>query len=182
MMYIAYIKDHPETLPVVARWIFDEWGDLCPGSTLETFIEHLQENCHDDQVPLTLIALLDGEVVGTASLIEYDMDTRHDLTPWLASVYVTPAQRGKGFGTKLVQAIVAKAREFKVPKLYLFTPDQEHFYRRLGWQPQEYTDYRGHNVVIMQIEPGISERPRRRDNVCLWEDGASSSLSEQAAS
>ncbi len=77
---IAYIKDHPETLPVVARWIFDEWGDLVRKHP-ETFIEHLQENCHDDQVALTLIALLDGEVVGTASLIEYDMDTRHDLTP-----------------------------------------------------------------------------------------------------
>ena len=159
MVQIAYIKDHPATLPIVARWIFDEWSDLSPGSTLQTFIEHLQENCHDNQAPLTLIALLDGDVVGTASLIEYDMDTRRDLSPWLASVYVTPEQRSKGIGTELVQAIVAKAAELRIPKLYLFTPDQEHFYQRLGWRTTEHTDYRGHQVVIMQIEPGIPQEP-----------------------
>ncbi|GAK55678.1 acetyltransferase, GNAT family [Candidatus Vecturithrix granuli] len=153
MMQIAYIKDHQETLPVVAQWLFDQWWDLCPGSTVETFKKHLQENCRDNQVPLTLIALLDGDVVGTASLIEYDMDTRRDLSPWLASVYVIPAQRGKGIGTELVQAIVAKAKEFKIPKLYLFTPDKEHFYQRLGWQTQEHTEYRGHKVVIMCKNP-----------------------------
>ena len=149
-MHIAYIKNHQETLPVVARWLFDEWSDLCPGSTPDTFADHLQENCHDNQVPLTLIALVNGGVVGTASLIEYDMDTRHDLSPWLASVYVIPEQRGQGIGTELVQAIVAKAREIGIPTLYLFTPDKEHFYQKIGWQTQEYTEYRDREVVIMQ--------------------------------
>lgn len=149
-MHIAYIKDHQDMLPVVAQWLFDEWSDLCPGSTVKTFLEQLQENCHDNQVPLTLIALRDGDVVGTASLIEYDMDTRRDLSPWLASVYVIPEQRGQGIGTKLVQAIVAKATEIGISKLYLFTPDKEHFYQKLGWQRLEYTEYRERDVVIMQ--------------------------------
>jgi hypothetical protein len=36
-----------------------------------------------------------------------------------------------------------------VRKLYLFTPDQEQFYARLGWLVIDHTEYRGQQVVIM---------------------------------
>jgi predicted N-acetyltransferase YhbS len=152
-MQIAYLKDHPDAIPTVAQWLFHQWGHLTPGSSVESAIGRLQRNLHDDRIPLTIIALSGDNVVGTASLIEHDLQTRPDLTPWLASVFVVPEQRGQGIGAALVRAIVAKARTLGVSPLYLFTPDKEALYRHLGWQTVETTNYRGEDVVIMQIAP-----------------------------
>ncbi len=89
-----------------------------------------------------------------ASIFVQDMSTRPDLTPWLAGVFVAPDQRGKGIGSALVQAIEAKALELGISRLYLFTPDKQHFYARLGWSPLEWTDYRTERVLIMQKDLG----------------------------
>jgi hypothetical protein len=39
-----------------------------------------------------------------------------------------------------------------IDRLYLFTPDQVPFYRRLGWAPLARTHYRGEDVQIMVYE------------------------------
>ncbi|MBD3307966.1 GNAT family N-acetyltransferase [candidate division KSB3 bacterium] len=152
-MHIAYLKDHQDAIPTVAQWLFEQWGHLPPDNTLEKTVATLYENLHDDRIPLTIIAFSGDDVVGTASLIEQDLQTRPDLTPWLASVFVVPEQRGRGIGAALVRAIVDRARTLGVSPLYLFTPDKEAFYRHLGWQTVETTNYRGEDVVIMQIVP-----------------------------
>jgi N-acetylglutamate synthase-like GNAT family acetyltransferase len=96
---------------------------------------------HEDDVP-----------IGTAALVEFDMETRRDLTPWLADVVVSPERRGSGIGTRVVEFIVERARELGVRRLYLFTPDRESFYARMGWSVLERTEYRGEPVVVMQID------------------------------
>ena len=60
---------------------------------------------------MTLIALLNDQPVGTASIFLDDMDTRADLSPWLAAVYVPPEHRSQGIGTCLVQAIEAVSQQ-----------------------------------------------------------------------
>ena len=71
-------------------------------------------------------------MVGSASLIAQDMDTRPELSPWLASVYVAAEHRRQGIGSALVRRVAQEAAALGVETLYLFTPDQEHFYARLG--------------------------------------------------
>ena len=74
-----------------------------------------------------------------------------DLSPWLASVYVTPEHRSRGIGTALVQRVIEEAVGLSVETLYLFTPDREGFYASLGWSVVERTEYRGQKVVIMAL-------------------------------
>ena len=88
-------------------------------------------------------------LIGTASLIEHDVPTRAELTPWLASVYVDPRFRKRGIGSALVRAVLQEARNLGLEKLYLITPDQVPFYRRQGWQEMEEIVYRGEAVTIM---------------------------------
>jgi N-acetylglutamate synthase-like GNAT family acetyltransferase len=85
------------------------------------------------------------------------MHTRQDLSPWLVGVYVDKAARNQSIGSALVSTVVERAAEMGIETLWLFTPDQEHFYRRLGWQSVEHTHYRGEDVVIMKIEPKPQE-------------------------
>jgi GNAT superfamily N-acetyltransferase len=146
---IAYLADYPHFLPVVADWIFDEWGAEMAGSTFESVHSEFSQHLNRDCIPLTTLALVEGQPVGTASIFMHDMDTRMELFPWLAAVYVLPEFRGQGIGSQLVKAIEETGKRLQVERLYLFTPDREAFYARLGWSLLELAEYRNHTNVIM---------------------------------
>jgi N-acetylglutamate synthase-like GNAT family acetyltransferase len=148
-----YLADHPEALPILAEWQHREWGHLRPGDTVEKRTERLQGYSNRDRISLTVVALEAGNVLGSASLIPHDMDTRMELTPWLAGVFVGEAYRRLGIGAQLVRRIMAEAGKLKVPLLYLYTVHSEKFYAELGWTLQERTAYREQDVVIMNYAP-----------------------------
>jgi N-acetylglutamate synthase-like GNAT family acetyltransferase len=149
MVTISFLADTPQHLPTVASWIFDEWDHLIPGFTLAKLEAKLQAYLSRDTIPLALVALSDGLPVGTASMQPEDMSSRPDLSPWLAAVYVLPDYRNKGIGAQLVKGVENVAHSLQISKLYLFTPDQEKFYARLGWSVMETTEYHNQQVVIM---------------------------------
>ena len=78
------------------------------------------------------------------------MDTRKDLSPWLAGVFVSPAFRGRGHGAALVTAVEDHATRVGVERLYLYTNSAQSLYEKLGWVEIEREHYRGREVVIMQ--------------------------------
>jgi GNAT superfamily N-acetyltransferase len=148
-MDIAYLADYPGHVSTVAGWIYREWGHLSPDCTLEQVEASIRAHMNRDELPLALIALSGATLTGTASLRTHDMSTRTDLSPWLASVYVLPEYRGRGIGSELVRAVEREGKGLRVARLYLYTPDRESFYARLGWSVLERTEYRGQSVVIM---------------------------------
>ena len=142
-MTIDYLADRREFIPTVAHWRHEEWGHLRPNETLDDRIARLERTCGHRQIPTTFVAVDDGaQPVGCASLVEHDMLTRPELSPWLAGVFVPHEQRRRGIGAALVGRVVAEARSLGVPRLYLYTPTTGAFYRRLGWSVVERTFYR----------------------------------------
>lgn len=102
-------------------------------------------------IPSTFIAIEgDDELIGSAAIVSNDMETRNSLSPWMASVFVKPEKRNQGAGTALVQYVMDSAKRESIKKLYLFTPDQQKFYRRLGWKEIACEHYYGEDVSIMQ--------------------------------
>ena len=152
-MTIEYLADHPEFLSILAEWQHAEWGHLRPGDTLEARTNRLRAEGERGRIPLTVVAHENGQVLGSASLIPHDMDTRLELSPWLAGVFVGTDYRRKGIGAQLGRRIMTEAASLKVPVLYLYTVHSENFYARLGWSLQEHTGYRDQNVAIMTYHP-----------------------------
>lgn len=152
-MTIEYLADHPQFLSALAQWQHAEWGYIRPGDTVEARMARLQSSVQIGRIPLTVVALADGELLGSASLILHDMDTRLELTPWLAGVFVAPEHRRKGVGAQLVRRIMAEAATLKVSLLYLYTVHSEKFYANLGWSLQEHAAYRDQKVAIMTYRP-----------------------------
>jgi len=150
-MRIEYLADNIALVPIIAHWHHEEWGYFNPGDSVEKRIANLQTHLGRNQIPTTFVFLSGGILLGSASLVAHDMDTRMDLSPWLASVYVTPEQRSRGIGTALVQRVIEEAVELSVETLYLFTPDRKGFFASLGWSLVEHTEYRGQQVVIMAL-------------------------------
>lgn len=157
-MSILNLTDVPEYIPTLAEWHHHEWAHLNPGRTLEKRIESMQGYLGEDLVPSTFIYKHDGQLAGSAAIVVCDMDTRKDLTPWLASVFVAPMFRRQGIGSKLVRHLMLQARQRGIASLYLFTPDQVRFYQKLGWSVLTTDTYHGCPVTVMQAcLTGISD-------------------------
>ena len=148
-VFIEYLADRPEAIPTLAQWHYVQWSYLTPGDSVERRIAALQAHLEKGQIPTTFVALVDRTVVGSASLIAHDMDTRMHLSPWLASVYVEPLHRNRGIGSALVRRVEEEATALGVLALHLFTPDKVAFYTRLGWAVLEQCIYRGYAQTVM---------------------------------
>jgi N-acetylglutamate synthase-like GNAT family acetyltransferase len=149
---IDYLVDDPEVVSALAGWIYDEWGHMVPGRTLDTAHEKVRQTVVSKKVPLTLVCYADGKPVGTASIDTEDMDTHPELTPWMASVYVDPNMRKMGIGTALCERTKEELKRLGVATAYLFTPDQEKLYEKMGWKTFLREYYRDEEVVIMKID------------------------------
>ena len=112
----------------------------------------MQEDLEGKVIPTTFVAEDAGELLGSACILADDMSSHPELTPWLASVYVNEIHRGKGIGSTLVKRVMEHAQENGVKRLYLYTPDQEQMYARLGWQLYSREPYNGTPVTIMAID------------------------------
>jgi GNAT superfamily N-acetyltransferase len=148
-MQIEYLADYPAYISELARLHFGEWSYLCPGESLEERTVKLRGSCGRKAIPSVVVALRGGELLGSAMLLAHDMDSHPQLTPWLAGVFVKAQYRGKGIGSALVRRIEAEARSLGVSTLYLYTPQAESLYERLGWSVTERCEYRDTNVVVM---------------------------------
>lgn len=155
-MEIVPLEEHPEAIPTLARWHLAEWGHYSASRTQASTEERLRRHLASDGIPLTMVALEGGEPVGSAALVWNDMKTRPEIRPWLADVVVDPAWRRRGIGSKLVRRLVKRARQLGVDTLYLYTPDQDRLYARLGWKTIERLEYRNEEVVLMKIKLGAS--------------------------
>ena len=148
-LHIDYLANHRDCIPTLAQWHLQEWGYLNPGAGLTQHIKKLQRLCNIQQIPTAFIAVYERRVIGSASLVAHDILRNQAMTPWLASVYVAPAFRQRGVGTCLVNRGLAEARKLGYRYLYLFTPDREYFYHRLGWLTLREVMIKGHPMTVM---------------------------------
>ncbi len=149
---IESIADHFDLVETIAAWHWAEWGHVDPTGSLESWTDGLRSRTNRDRIPTTYVALGDDQLLGSVTLVAHDMDTRRDLSPWLAGLYVVPAHRGMGVGSALVRHAVALAGAMGVERLYLYTGPAHGFYERLGWQTIAHESYEGASVVIMSIQ------------------------------
>lgn len=150
-MNIVDLSHEPQHIPTLAAWHHREWAHLNPGDTLETRIVRMQRYLSGALLPSTFVCKHDGQLAGSAAIVACDMDTRPELTPWLASVFVAPPFRRQGIGGSLVRHVMMQAKQAGMQKLYLFTPDQAVFYQKLGWRMFAKEVYRGCEVSVLQV-------------------------------
>jgi GNAT superfamily N-acetyltransferase len=125
------VAARPDLAPMVADWLLDEFRHA--GSpTREQSVQTILAQPASSEDTFVLFA---GDVpVGTASLVNSDLKSRPDLTPWLASVLVRPQFRGRGYSPMLVKHVEDCAAAASVSTLWLYTWTAEPLYARLGWQ------------------------------------------------
>ncbi|WP_149539609.1 GNAT family N-acetyltransferase [Siccirubricoccus phaeus] len=145
---ILAVSQRPELAPLVARWRVEAFFHHPGGCTVEEMTGWILA---PPVGPEDNFVLFEGErPVGTAGLVQQDLETRPDLTPWLAGLFVLPECRGRGHGAALVRQVEGFARRSGVPVLWLYTLAAEPFYLRLGWARAGIERERDHEVILMR--------------------------------
>jgi GNAT superfamily N-acetyltransferase len=147
----ALLADRPETIPIIARWYFDEWAERSPGATVASICANLEKYLNRTTVPLLVLAVDHDDILGVASLKYREMDIYPDREHWLGGVYVPTVHRGRSVGSRVVENVVERARSLNVSTLHLQTDRLDGgMYGRLGWKESERVTYRGREVLVME--------------------------------
>jgi GNAT superfamily N-acetyltransferase len=154
-MKIVYLADHPEAIGVLAGWFANEWGNLDPRFTVAGFSAQLAPPASRDQLPISLVGLIDGEPVATASLKFREIEYAEAADYWLGWVFVREDMRGRGYCRTIVAAAEAEAATRRLTPLFLHTPGKAAMYVRFGWQAVGETVADGVQTTVMTkaVEP-----------------------------
>lgn len=153
-MLISYLADRPEFIQALAPEILEHWRHILTDETIERREAKLREHMNKCALPIALVAHHDGQVFGTAALRAFDLEGYEHLSPWLGGVFVRRPYRGCGIASQLSHAIEQQAWSLGYSTLYLFTPDQQHLYSRIGWSRFERAVWHGIAADIMVKEKG----------------------------
>jgi len=149
---LAYLADFPEATGQLAEWHCAEWSHLLPEWSVAEAAAELATHTGRRGAPTTVVALVDGRLAGSASLLIEDMPGTEEWSPWLGSVFVAAEHRGRGVGAALVDRIVADAAALGFPTLHLFTTEAEGWYLPKGWMVRRRLAFRGHPGVVMALD------------------------------
>src|SRR5436189_5759926 len=98
---IGYLLDHPEYMPQLAQWLFQEWDVILGEKTPEARIKKLKAHMNRDHLPIAWGAHANGQLLGTAALRGHDREGREDRTPGRGRVVVGSQSRRRVSGAAL---------------------------------------------------------------------------------
>lgn len=147
---LAECKNH---IPYLAKLWYEQISkQWVPNSSIERAEQNLIKHANYSQLPMTLVALLNNQPVGMASLREND-GIQPNRAPWLGSLVVDPDHRQQKIGEKLIDAIKQQAIRLGHERLYLLAFDKTipNWYAALGWKSVGTDQLFGHPVAVMDI-------------------------------
>jgi GNAT superfamily N-acetyltransferase len=115
---LKQLSECPEHLIAVGTWIYEQWWKR-PDNTSEVVLRLLRTHTETDKVPYTVVAIVDGQPVGSCCVIESDCVHRPQYSPWVAAVYVKPEYRLQGVASAVLQEAARIATRAGVRGLYI---------------------------------------------------------------
>jgi len=119
-MEISLLADHPHEAAKIAKWYYDEWARIAPNITEEMVLEKvIEKSVNRGKIPLSLVAHLNGELVGVLELKIRENINYPEYEHWVGGVFTHHSHRCKGVAHSLLESAKQKAVSIGVKKLYL---------------------------------------------------------------
>lgn len=147
-MEIVPLADREEFILELAELHHSEWKHLDPLLTIDKRVNAIVNSARRKGVPSIYIAVSENELIGSAALVQNDLEAKPDLHPWLAAVYVKDKFRNRGIATNLIARCELEAAQSGFKIWYLSTEFASGFYKRLGWK---YLGQYEYNRVMLSI-------------------------------
>lgn len=123
------VRDHLFEKAIQVFW--KVWGNEDNYKFYEDAMIHSCNTASD--IPRFYVAVEEGNIIGTYALLRNDINSRQDLCPWLACLFVDEEHRGNEIGSKLLEHGLNEAAIKGYNTLYL-TTDLEGYYEKYGWK------------------------------------------------
>ncbi|MGE8036594.1 GNAT family N-acetyltransferase [Lysinibacillus sp. NPDC093692] len=150
-MEIDLLVSKPQHIEDVAEMVYKEF--VVPTSSKKTYEEVVEffKRTYVDEFPITFIASVDGQCVGTVSVFENDWKERPQFKPWLASLFVEPSYRSQKIGFYLIKALLEYMKKIGYTKVFLKTENAAVYYEKRGWERIETVlDEQGDHIDIFK--------------------------------
>ena len=161
---IVNVAERPELLPDLAAWLKREWsgyyaggapgGPAAPMSTAQ-IEDDLRPWLDATCIPLGLVALEGGMIVGTVALREFALHTQPRYRPGVGGLHVLETHRRRGIGTALLRAGTDAARALGYPEVYVSTSVVGGILARLGWEEVETVLHYGEAQTIFRYRVNV---------------------------
>jgi GNAT superfamily N-acetyltransferase len=136
---VHLLADHPRLIPAIAEIRFREWGQPEGPEDLAWWVNITARESGRVHIPLTWVAVDElGRALGCVALDEFDIDERHDCSPWVTGVIVEANHRGLGIGGQLMRVLEAWAHQHGYTRAWVGTGGRAvNFYQKCGWELEE---------------------------------------------
>ena len=153
---VVNIADAKQHWQRAAELSVTEWKEIFTEDSVQTYIDlYGQTGTYAGRFVETYVVIsADDELIGMATLVDDDeLPNAPEPGPWLAAVLTVPTNRAQGVASAVVQRIVQRAHELKLPAIYLYTSDQQQWYANKGWKPLRETELNGiaHTVMCLSL-------------------------------
>lgn len=157
---ISNLREFAHWVPTVSRWHHEEWfkasGLPADDPTIEEkYLEReaaLRDHLADKTLPVTFVAHNGGNPIGTVSLVYYTFKDNQAPREWLSNLYVVPEYRCSGIASELLDVALNYARDLRLQRLYLYTRDQENFYKKRNWRFLMYGKVQQQRVSVLDFQ------------------------------
>src|SRR4051812_13039417 len=137
---VSLLSDYPDSVEAVATLRWSEWGHPPEPEDPAFWLEVTRNEAGRAELPVTFVAHDEsGAVLGAVGLDTYDLDERHDRTPWVTGMIVRRELRGQGVGRSLMRHLEQWGAEHHIPEAWVGpdTGSAAAFYKKCGWTMQE---------------------------------------------
>jgi uncharacterized protein (DUF952 family)/GNAT superfamily N-acetyltransferase len=153
---VVNIADAKQHWQRAAELSVTEWKEIFTEDSVQTYIDlYGQTGTYAGRFVETYVAIsAQDELIGMATLVDDDeLPNAPEPGPWLAAVLTVPNNRAQGVASAVVQRIVQRAHELRLPAIYLYTNDQQQWYANKGWNPLRETELNGiaHTVMCLLL-------------------------------
>jgi GNAT superfamily N-acetyltransferase len=155
---IVDLQFHAQFLDEVVGWHHAEWLRHLDRSALtqedltaalhqrrQAMLTHLSV----DAIPSTFLAMINGQPIGSVSLIEYHLNVEPSRV-WLTNLWVAPHYRRNGIGSRLLAYAENFMAKLAFDHLYLYTFDARQFYQAHAWVYQNSAKLRDYKIDILR--------------------------------
>ena len=139
LITIHLLADNPQLVPAVGEMRWKEWGHLPEPESLDWWVGVTAREAGREGLPITWVAIDEhDQAVGAVGLGQFDIEERHDRSPWVLGTIVSVQHRGLGIGGKLMRALESWAYQHGYSRAWVATGGRAvRFYQKCGWELAE---------------------------------------------